>query len=69
MISMPGVPVTADFANPLIGWSEDSHKLNSNRLAMMKTQAAQMAFGLLITRQLYVESCPHWGICRGCLTV
>jgi hypothetical protein len=48
MISLPGVPVTVDYANSLIGWSQDSHKLNSNRLAMMKTQAARMAFGLLV---------------------
>jgi hypothetical protein len=53
MISLAGVPVTIDFANPLIGWSEDSHKLNSNRPVVMKTQAAPMAFGLLNTPVSY----------------
>jgi hypothetical protein len=70
MISLPGVPVTVDFANPLIGWSEDSHKLNSNRLAMLKTQAARMAFGLLISPVSYTWRVALFGgICRGCLTV
>jgi hypothetical protein len=53
--------VTIDFANPLIGWSEDSHKLNSNRLAMMKTQAVQMAFGLLIAPASYMRTVVRFG--------